>query len=68
MIDAIGPVATLLNTIFKWVTEPEGYHELSLNRKLEKLKDATLKAIRDRDYAACDVLIAEYGRLQSSII
>lgn len=68
MIDAIGPLATLANTIFKWVTEPEGYHELSLNRKLEKLHEASIKALNARDFVAVDALLAEHRRMRDEIV
>jgi hypothetical protein len=68
MIEAIGPLAILANTIFKWVTEPEGYHELKLERKLEKLHEAALKALNARDFAALDALTAEYRRLRDTIV
>jgi hypothetical protein len=68
MIDAIGPLAVLANTIFKYVTEPDGFHELKLSRKLEKLHEASLKALQARDFAALDALLAEYKRLRDEIV
>ena len=68
MIEAVGPLAILANTIFQWVTEPEGYHELKIDRKLEKLHDACIKALNARDFAALDALSAEYRRLRETII
>jgi hypothetical protein len=67
-LSAVGEVAGLAKVIFQWVTEPEGYHEWSTEKKLEKLHEATLKAIQARDTAACDALAAEYARMRNKII
>jgi hypothetical protein len=68
MIEAIGPVAILLNTIFKYVTEPDGYHEWSTNKKLGRLHEASQKALAAKDFAALDTLLREYRRLSDSIV
>ena len=49
---AIEAVATLAESVFKWVTEPEGYRELSLTKKLEALHAAAIKALTAKDFAA----------------
>lgn len=66
-IGDVGAVASLVETVFKWVTEPEGYHELSLGRKLEKLHGASLRALAEKDWMAVDALLAEYRRLSAQI-
>jgi hypothetical protein len=68
MIDAIGPLAVLANTIFKYVTEPDGYHEWSVNKKLGRLHEASQKALAAKDFAALDLLLREYRRLSDSIV
>ena len=64
----IGQVAELLQVIFKWVTEPGGYTELTLARKLDKLHEGSLRALAAKDFVACDTLLAEYRRLSAQII
>lgn len=68
MMGDVGAVAELATAIFKWVTDADGYHDWSLEKKLGKLHAASLKALVDRDFAACDALIREYRRLSESII
>lgn len=63
----IGPMASLALAVFKWVTEPEGYQEWSITRKLEALHAASLKALEAKDFAALDTLLAEYRRLRDTI-
>jgi hypothetical protein len=67
-LSAAGEFAGLAKAIFQWVTEPEGYHEWSTDKKLEKLHEASLKAIQARDTAALDLLTAEYARLRNKIV
>jgi hypothetical protein len=67
-LSAVGEVAGLAKVIFQWVTDPDGYHEWSTDKKLEKLHEASLKAIQAKDTAALDLLTAEYTRLRNKIV
>jgi hypothetical protein len=67
-LSAAGEFAGLAKVIFQWVTEPDGYHEWSTDKKLEKLHEASLKALQTRDLPALDVLLAEYKRLRDKIV
>lgn len=64
----VGAVATLAQAIFSWVTEPEGYHDLSFNRKLRALHDASQKALANKDFASLDLLLREYRRLSDTYV
>jgi hypothetical protein len=68
MIEALGPLASLAEVIFRYVTEPNGYHEWSTNKKLGRLHESSLKALNARDFAALDALLAEYKRLRDEIV
>jgi hypothetical protein len=67
-LSAAGEFAGLAKVIFQWVTDPDGYHEWSTDKKLEKLHEASLKAINARDTVALDLLSAEYARLRNKIV
>ena len=64
----VGAVATLLDDLFKFATEPGGFQGMSLDSKLKVLKDAANKAIDACDFQAVDRLNAEYQRLSSDIL
>jgi hypothetical protein len=62
-LTAAGELAGLAKVIFQWVTEPGGYQDLTIEKKLEKLHEAQQKALMAKDYAALDALIGEYRRM-----
>ena len=64
----IGAVATFMNDLFRYFTEPSGYADWSMERKLDALHIASVKAVMDRDFAAVDRLLGEYRRLQNTLI
>jgi hypothetical protein len=64
----IGAVASLAEAIFKWVTDPNGYETLSTDLKLDRLREATNKAMDAKDWTALDYLIAEYRRISSTFV
>lgn len=64
----VGAVAELATVLFKWATDPSGYHTLSLDAKLGVLRDAKEKAMAGKDWAAVDRLRAEYDSLSSAIL
>lgn len=64
----IGAVATLLNTIAKWITDPEEYAKWSLDRQLTSLREGVVRALYEKDDASVDMLLAELRRLSDTQI
>lgn len=64
----VGEVAKVVGDIFKYATDPNGYHTMSLDQKLGALKDAVNLAIAQQDFSAVDRLNAEYDRLAADIV
>lgn len=64
----VGIVVTFLNDIFKYVTEPGGYEEWELDRKLDVLGSAIYAAIAEKDWEAVDRCHAELARLRQQFV
>lgn len=64
MPDALGAGLTLADDLFKWLTNPSGYKQMTLDNQLEAIHEAAEKALVARDYGAVDRLLAELNRLR----
>ena len=65
MVSDVGAVATLLNTLAQWFFDPNGYQELSREKKLEKIHAAMLVAVETGAWPAADLLFSELKRLST---
>lgn len=63
MPGAIGPVATLLNTLASWFMSEDGYAEFNKRRKLSALRKDADAALAARDMVRHDRIVAEFERL-----
>lgn len=61
----VGAVATFLDDLLKYFAmDPDGYARASVERKLETLHEASIKAVEQKDWAAVDRCVAQYRELQ----
>lgn len=64
----VGIVVTFLNDIFKYATEPSGYEEWALEKKLDILGSTMYGAIAEKDWDAVDRCHAELSRLRQQFV
>lgn len=61
-----GAIATLLNTIVSWFLEPDGYAQLTREKKLEQLHGALQVALDNHADDAANLIFRELRRLSQS--
>lgn len=59
----VGAVATVLDDVFKYFTQPDGYAQLSLEGKLHALHESSKAALLAKDWPAFDRITAELKRV-----
>lgn len=59
----VGAVATLLNTLAQWFTDPDGYKAMNRDAKLKALREGIDAALKAGAYDAADRLFCEYRRM-----
>jgi hypothetical protein len=64
--DAVAEIASLANTLAKYLTDPAGYARKQLLGKLDDLHQGMLKAITTGNARDADIIFAEYNRLYLS--
>jgi hypothetical protein len=60
----VGAVAKLADTLASWFLSPEGYTKWALDRKLAALHEEYKDALRKKDAARVDAVLAELARLR----
>ena len=60
----VGAVATVIDDVFKYFTQPDGYAQLSLEGKLNALHESSKAALQAKDWMAFDRITVELKRLR----
>jgi hypothetical protein len=66
-LQGLGLVAQLLNSLFTWATGPDGWEQLSIERKVQVIHAGIQVAQAKGETAAVDALFAEYRELSKRV-
>lgn len=64
-MSTIGPIATLVDGLFRFFTSEDGYAEFQRRRELSAARDKAMDALKKRDWPALRERVAELERLSN---